>query len=53
MLHAKNENTFGMCIDSAECLNPEKEWSLKNQNSSELLFVRKYAYRGSGSEGKG
>lgn len=53
MLHAKNENTFGMCIDSVERLNPEKEWGLKNQNFSELLLARKHAYWESGSEGKG
>lgn len=44
MLHAKNENTFGMCIDNVECLNPEKEWGLKNQNAWALLLLRKYVY---------
>lgn len=53
MLHAKNENTFGLCIDNVECLNPEKEWGLKNRNASELLLLRRYAYWGSDSEGEG
>lgn len=44
MLHAKNENTFGMCIDNVECRNPEKEWGLKNQNAWALLLLRKYVY---------
>lgn len=51
MLHAKNENTFGMCFDNVGCLNSE-EWGLKNQNASELLLLRKYGYWESGSEGK-
>lgn len=39
MLQAKNWNILGMCIDNAKCLNPEKEWGLKNRNASELLLL--------------
>lgn len=53
MLHAKNENTFGVCIDNAKCLNPEKEWDLRNQKALELLLLRKYACWGLASEGEG